>query len=140
MIVSSPRVIALINAAVLALAAPVALAASHAHFWQNRETSLVCGYRTSARPATQLICSAKGIPRPKGVKDGDGGFVVLGARGRAKPIVTFQSEFPAGTPVTLANGTTWMGLGITCSVGAKVTCRNKSRHGFTIGRGRYKAF
>ena len=41
---------------------------------------------------------------------------------------------------TLKNGSSWSGVGVSCTVGATVTCRNQSGHGFTIGNGKYKPF
>jgi hypothetical protein len=135
------RLLAAVAAGAVALA-PAALAkTSHAHVWQNHSATVFCGYRNQgAKPATQLICSAKGIPRPTGQKSCDSGFVVMGASGKPKPIVTCQSEFPAGIPATLKNGTSWTGLGISCTAGKTVTCTNGSGHGFTIGDGKYKHF
>lgn len=123
------------------VAAPALAKTSHAHLWGNKDMTVLCGYRrTSSKPATQLLCSAQGIPRPKGSKGCDAGFVVLGAKGKPQPIVTCQREVPGGTPKTLDNGSGWSGLGIHCTVGKTVRCTNKSSHGFAIGNGKYKHF
>jgi hypothetical protein len=113
---------------------------STAHVWQNKSKSVACGYEIKTSGTPMVICSAKGIPRPKGVTGGDGGFVVIGKHNKPKTIVTFQDEFVNNNFVTLSNGTTWSGRGVTCTVAAKVKCTNESGHGFTIGNGKYKHF
>ena len=122
-----------------AVAAPVALAASSAKFWQNHARTAVCGKRTPS-DFFQLLCSAKGIPRPKGGGQGGDPFVALGRTGKAKLVLLSQDEFPAGNPKTLGNGTTWSMDGVSCTVAGKVTCKNTVGHGFTIGNGKYKSF
>ncbi len=138
-----PRLIA--TTCVLALgASPLVAGAgakpktSTAHLWQSKNKKVVCGYEIGG--GHQVLCSAAGIPRPKGVTGGDGGFVVISKTGKPHTIVTFQDEFVAGTLKTLANGTSWSGRGVTCTTGATVTCKNASKHGFKIGNGKYKSF
>ena len=122
------------------LAAPVALASatSHANFWQNHARTADCGKRIDQK-SFQLLCSAKGIPKPQGNQGGDP-FVVLRPTGKPELVLLSQDEFPAGSPTTLADGSTWSKNGITCTVAGKVKCKNKSGHGFTIGNGKYSPF
>lgn len=123
-----------------AAAAPAALAAtSSANFWQNHSGSAVCGKRTPWN-SFQLLCSAKGIPRPQGGGQGGDPFVVLGRIGRPHVVLLTQNEFPPGSPQTLPNGTLWSRDGINCTVAERVTCRNTKGHGFTIGNGKYRSF
>ncbi len=135
------RRLALASAVTLGVATPAALAAgsSHARFWQNHERSVTCGKRITVSPF-HLLCSAKGIPRPKTGSQGGDPFVVLRRTGRPHLVLLSQREFPAGHPTTLADGSTWSRDGITCSVARRVTCRNTSGHGFTIGDGKYRSF
>ncbi|HEY1523196.1 MAG TPA: hypothetical protein VGF70_09310 [Solirubrobacteraceae bacterium] len=134
------RRLALTTTLACAVAAPVALATtSNTKFWQNPKHTAVCGKRIGQR-SFQLLCSAKGIPRPKsGGSTGDP-FVVLGKTGRPKIVLLSQREFPAGNPKTLANHSDWAKNGISCGVSQKVICSNTSNHGFVIGDGKYKTF
>ena len=129
------------TAAVCAAAAPAALAASasHANFWDNHAKTAVCGKRITRTPF-QLLCAAKGVPRPTTGSQGGDPFVVLRRTGRPHLVLLSQREFPAGNPRRLADGSTWSKDGITCTVASKVTCRNTSGHGFTIGNGKYRSF
>lgn len=127
--------------AAFAIAAPLALAAptSHAKYWENKASTAVCG-KLIGRSSFHLLCSAKGIPRPKNGGNTGDPFVILRRTGRPRLVLVSQDEFPPGNPSKLANGTTWNKNGITCLVNHKVTCTNKSGHGFTIGNGKYKPF
>jgi hypothetical protein len=120
-------------------AVPAALAASTAKFWQNPQHTAVCGKRIDQK-SFQLLCSAKGIPRPKTGHQGGDPFVVLGRTGRPQLVLLSQREFPAGNPRTLANHSDWKKNGISCGVFRKVICSNASNHGFVIGDGKYKSF
>ncbi len=126
------------------LAAPCAAAASdsHAKLWRNESGSVVCGIKIhqKGKRATTVLCSGKGIPRAKrGVGDP---FVQLSAHGKAELVLLSQDSFEAsGTPATLRTGSAWSSVGVTCTIRAKaVTCTNQSKHGFTIGSGKYKSF
>jgi hypothetical protein len=138
----SGRRLALSGALALGIAAPAAVAlasSSHAGFWQNQAKTVVCGRAITAR-SFQLLCSAKGIPRPStGGRVGDP-FVVLRPTGKAQRVLLSQREFPAGHPATLGNGMIWSKDGIGCSLARRVTCVNTSGAGFTIGNGKYTAF
>lgn len=136
------RKLALTATVACAVAAPAAMAGasvSHANFWQNHARTAVCGKRTTRSPF-QLLCSAKGIPRPSTGSQGGDPFVVLRRTGKPHLVLLTQDEFPTGIPTTLTRGSTWSKGGITCTVGHKVTCKNTSGHGFTIGNGNYKSF
>jgi hypothetical protein len=135
------RKLALSTTLACAVAAPAALATapSHARFWQNHAQTATCGKRITWR-SFHLLCSARGIPRPSTGSQGGDPFVVLRRTGRPHLVLLTQREFPAGDPTTLANGSIWSRNGITCTVDHRVTCRNSSGHGFTIGNGKYRSF
>jgi hypothetical protein len=123
-------------------AAPAALGSpppSSAQFWKNQSGSAVCGKRIKQQ-GFELLCSAKGIPRPKSGHQGGDPFVVLPRTGKPQLVLLTQNEFPSGSPKTLPRGTHWERSGLTCTVGRKVTCKNIEGHGFTIGNGKYKSF
>jgi hypothetical protein len=138
----SVRKLSLITAAAFAVAAPAALAGtsvSHSNFWQNHAKTAVCGKRITVG-SFHLLCSAQGIPRPSTGSQGGDPFVVLRRTGRPHLVLLSQREFPGGNPQTLADGSKWSKDGITCTLNHKVTCKNTSGHGFTIGNGKYKSF
>jgi len=129
--------------AVAVPAAAVAGSTSSATLWQDSAKNIACG--VAAYPAKTLLCSARDIPAPPHTtnKDGDPGFVTLGAAGKPKPIRTSQYSFKNMSDKfkTLAAGTKWSLNGVTCSVAAStVTCTNGAGHGFTAGSGKYKSF
>ncbi len=133
---------ALLATAAFAVSATSALAStSHALFWQNKASTVVCGVKLhpASKPATLVICSAKGIPKAKsGVGDP---FVQIGRTGKPKLVLESQDPFAGNKAKTLANGSSWSSLGVTCGIASKtVTCRNSAGHGFTIGTGKYKSF
>jgi hypothetical protein len=128
-----------LTAAAAAATALGASALSSATFWQNRPHTATCGKRIKTKHF-QLLCSAKGIPRPQGGGQGGDPFVELGRIGQAQIVLLTQNEFPAGSPQTLPDGTLWSRDGINCTVAQKVTCKNTKGHGFTIGNGKYRAF
>ena len=64
-------------------------------------------------------------------------------RFRALPqlILISQDTFATDKIETLSPGSTWSRRSVTCTVAEKtVTCKNRSKHGFTIGHGHYKSF
>jgi hypothetical protein len=139
---SALRVVAVVFG--ISLSAAPALAASgtsHTVLFRNASGSVVCGVKIHApkKPATTVICGAKGIPRAKhGIGDP---FVQVAARGQAQLVLISQDSYVGKKPKILPKGARWSSLGVSCSVAAKtVTCKNKSKHGFTIGNGKYKAF
>jgi len=125
-------------------AAPVAVAkttTSHALLFQNQAHTMDCGVKAPLphHSASLVLCSAAGIPRPKGAV-GDP-FVQIGRQGKPKVVLVSQNEFETSKIATLKPGATWSNLGVTCKVaGRTVTCKNASKHGFTIGNGKYKPF
>ncbi len=134
---------ALIAAGVLLPAAAAAGSTSHVSVWQNKKKSVQCGIEASALSKKKILCSAKGIPRPRHSNPNVGDpFVELAGSGKAKLVLISQNSFPSGAKThTLANGTKWSKRGVTCTLGAKtVTCKNGAHHGFTIGNGHYKSF
>jgi hypothetical protein len=133
-------------AAVAALPVAASASTSHAQLWQNKAKTVACGIEAYAphHHAVYLLCSARGIPKPKKPEGCDPGFVQLAATGSPQPIETCQDQFQSQSfnPTTLAGGTKWTSLSITCSIstGKTITCTNKSKHGFTIGNNKYKSF
>lgn len=129
---------------VAAVAAPTAAsAASTAKRWQNKALSVECGLKIHApgKPANTLLCSAVGIPRPKNGGPAGDPFVQITRRGRAQLVLISQASWIGKNTATLRPGATWSSVGVTCTIAAKtVTCRNTSRHGFTIGNGKYRSF
>ncbi len=138
---SRSRVLAAV--AVVAVAAPAAAAAgtSHVKTFQNPKKSAVCGLKIHApkKPATLVLCSARGIPRTKSPV-GDP-FVQLGATGPAQLVAISQASWVSNSVKTLSQGTLWSGVGVTCHVSTgTVLCFNRDNHGFVIGNGKYKSF
>lgn len=127
------------------IAAPVAVAkttTSHALLFQNQARTMDCGVKTPLphHQASLVLCSAGGIPRPKGGGVGDP-FVQIGRHGKPRLVLVSQNDFETSKIATLKPGATWSRLGVTCKVSSKtVTCKNASKHGFTIGNGKYKSF
>jgi hypothetical protein len=128
----------------LSLAAAPALAASgtsHALLWQTSNQSVSCGVKIHVpkKPATMVLCSAAGIPKAKhGIGDP---FVQLAAHGKAQLVLISQNSFVGHKSATLRSGAKWSRLGVTCTIATTTaTCKNKSKHGFTIGNGKYKSF
>ena len=118
---------------------------SHANFWQNKAHTIACGIEIHAGPkATEVLCSAKGIPAPPHTTsaDGDPGFVQLAATGSPKKLRLSQDSFVGSTISTLGHGVVWSSLGVTCNTGSgkTVLCFNGDNHGFVIGNGHYTSF
>lgn len=130
---------ALIAAAVLAPAALAAGATSHAPVFETKTVG--CGIADASGPSGQVLCSAtKGIPKPKGQNDGDP-YVSLGRTGKPTLVLISQDSFGTDKFAQLKPGARWSSHGVTCTIGnPAVTCTNSSKHGFTIGNGKYKAF
>ncbi|MGI8412005.1 MAG: hypothetical protein ACR2LV_04370 [Solirubrobacteraceae bacterium] len=133
---------ALAAASSVAAASAAPTTTSHAKLWQNPTGSVVCGLEIhlAGKPSKYLLCSAKGIPRPKhqgGVGDS---FVQIAARGRPQLVLISQSSFEATRRAKLRRGTLWTARGISCHIGSStVRCTNRSGHGFTIGNGSYRS-
>jgi hypothetical protein len=122
-----------------AAAAPISKTTSFVT--QNR--SVMCGIEIHApnKPATEILCAARGIPAPKHGGIGDAGFVQIGLLGHPQTLRLSQNSFVAGTTAKLGRGRLWNQLGVTCHLGAAtVLCFNGDNHGFVIGNGRYKSF
>ena len=134
---------ALVAATPVAPASAAGTPTSHARLWQSPNGNVVCGIEIhlAGRPAKQLLCSAKGIPRPKhqgGVGDP---FAQISAKGPPQVVLVSQRSFLATRTTKLKPGTLWSSLGVFCGVGTRtVTCVNRYGHGFTIGNGAYKSF
>ena len=108
----------------------------------NRSGKVTCGIEIHApgKPASEVLCAAKGIPAPKqGV--GDSGFVEISVLGKPRVLRVSQNSWVAGHSVRLGRGRLWNQLGVTCHMGAiTVMCFNGANHGFVIGDGHYRKF
>ncbi|MGI8506856.1 MAG: hypothetical protein ACR2MK_08670 [Solirubrobacteraceae bacterium] len=132
-------------AVAVAAFAPAAIAApiSKSIRFQNRNAKVTCGIEIHApnKPATKVLCAARGIPAPSGKGVGDAGFVQLGVLGQPQVLRLSQDSFVAGKSVKLGRGRLWNQLGVTCHVAlSTVMCFNGDNHGFVIGNGRYRSF
>ena len=112
---------------------------SHAKLWGTKTLSVNCGWMIG--PGNNVLCSAKGIPAPKGPGIGDPGFVSLNATGKPQLLRLSQDSFVTNKQSKLAAGSLWSGRGVTCHLSsATVLCYNGNNHGFVIGNGHYKSF
>jgi hypothetical protein len=139
--VLKPRVLAVGVLAAAAIPATAAAQTSNAKLFQNPSKTAVCGIKIHAShtPATELLCSAKGIPRAKrGIGDP---FVQIAATGSPQLVPISQDSYVSNTLKTLSKGTLWSSIGVTCNVGSRtILCFNGDNHGFVIGNGKYKSF
>jgi hypothetical protein len=136
---------AAVTIAAIACATPTAVAApiSKAIQFESNSGKVTCGIEIHApgKPATDVLCSAKGIPAPKGPGVGDPGFVQLGLLGKPQVLRLSQDSFVAGKTAKLGRGRLWNQLGVTCHVAlSTVICFNGANHGFVIGDGSYLSF
>jgi hypothetical protein len=125
--------------------APAADAAplSHSTSFVNQTGKVMCGIEihVPSKPATDVLCAARGIPAPKHGGTGDPGFVQIGLLGQPQPLRVSQNSFVAGKTVKLGRGRLWNQLGVTCHMASvTVMCFNGDNHGFVIGDGHYKSF
>jgi len=122
-----------------AAAAPI----SKAIQFTNRSGKVTCGIEIHApnKPATEVLCAAKGIPAPKAKGIGDSGFVQIAVLGKPRVLRISQNSWVAGKSAKLGRGRLWNQLGVTCHMGgADVMCFNGDNHGFVIGNGHYRTF
>ncbi len=111
--------------------------------FQNSSGKVTCGIEIHAlnKPATKVLCAARGIPAPKQKGVGDPGFVQLGVLGQPQVLRLSQDSFVAGKSVKLGRGRLWNQLGVTCHMAlSTVMCFNGDNHGFVIGNGHYRSF
>jgi hypothetical protein len=116
---------------------------SHAKLFQSASHKVTCGIEihAGAAKATWIICSAKGLPRPKGGGGVGDPFVQLKHTGKPQLVLRSQDSFVGSKPATLHVGQRWSALGVTCQVDTDtVACFNVSGHGFNIGNGSYRQF
>jgi|RhiMetdeSRZDD1v2_1073273.scaffolds.fasta_scaffold11428_13 Family of unknown function (DUF6636) len=147
------RIVTLITVAVAAaaLAAGTATAAGakSSGFFKTQNGKIYCLWVTSGR--AQVVCGIRnGSLKPKPtnkcrVTDPTGGWLNINARGRARIQACSGDAGPFANPAqtkVLAPGRTWSGAGMSCKATASgMTCRNKSKHGFTMTTpGPYKKF
>lgn len=128
-----------------AAVAPAASAApiSKAIQFHTSNGKVTCGLEIHfpSKPATEVLCAARGIPAPKQKSIGDSGFVQLGVLGQPQVLRLSQDSFVAGPAVKLGRGRLWNQVGVTCHVAlTTVLCFNGANHGFVIGNGRYRTF
>jgi hypothetical protein len=135
--------------AVLAIGAPAAITATAAakskpNLWRNKADTVTCGVEIHAsnKPASRILCSATGIPRPPHSNPNVGDpFVDIPATGSPRLVLLSQNSWVGTKTVTLSKGTLWSLLGVTCNVGpSTVLCFNTANHGFVIGNGKYRSF
>lgn len=117
-----------------------ALTISKAKLFQNPAKTAICGIEIHLTPRpTEVLCSARGVPRPKG-RAGDP-YVQIAATGRPRLILVSQDSYVTNTLTTLSTGTLWRSLGVSCSIGTStILCFNRNNHGFLIGKRAYRAF
>ena len=139
-----PTALAALTALAVTAATAAAAMTSHAINWQTPNQAAGCGVEihVSNKPAKWIVCDALGLPRPKHSNRNEGDpFVQIAAHGRPQLGLMSQKIVEGNNAVTLAAGTTWSKLGVTCKIKtSKVTCTNKSGHGFRMGKNLYKTF
>lgn len=137
--------ITLLVCGAVATLAPAATAApiSKATMFRALGGKVACGVEIHApsSPAREVLCSARGIPAPKGPGVGDPGFVQIAVLGGPQLLRLSQNSFVAGPTANLRRGRLWNELGVTCHVAqTSVACFNGNNHGFVIGNGHYLSF
>jgi hypothetical protein len=123
--------LAALSLAPAAGAAPI----SHATSFVNHSRKVMCGIEIHApnKPATTVLCAAKGIPAPKHGGIGDAGFVQITLLGKPRVLRLSQNSFVAGTTARLGRGRLWNQLGVTCHLAlVTVMCFNGDNHGKTF--------
>ena len=124
-----------------ALPATAVAKTSNAQLFQNPKKTAECGIEIHAtnKPATELLCSAAGVPRAKqGVGDP---FVQISATGAPQLVLISQDSYISNKVKTLSKGTLWSSLGVTCNIGTNtILCFNGDNHGFVIGNKKYTSF
>jgi hypothetical protein len=137
------RVLTVATMLTVLLAAPAVadVGTSHTTVWETE--TVICGIESPGLSKTDVLCQARGVPRPPhgSTSEGDPG-VIIAARGKPQLILMSQDEYPAKSKIrTLSNGTVWSARGVACNIArTTVTCKNESKHGFTIGNDRYTHF
>jgi hypothetical protein len=137
--------VGLVVLAAAAIVAPAVASAttSNVKLFQNPAKTAECGIKIhpAHKPATEVLCGAAGVPRPKhGGPVGDP-FVQIKASGAPQLVLISQNSFAGKTVHTLAKGTLWHSIGVTCNIGTStILCFNGDNHGFLIGNGKYKSF
>ncbi len=138
-----PLATAMLAAVAMAAPATASPAMSSVKLFQNPARTADCGIEIHAahKPATEVLCSAAGIPRPKHGGPAGDPFVQIGATGSPKVVLISQDSFVGTTLHTLVKGTLWHSIGVTCNVGTNtILCFNGANHGFVIGHGKYRSF
>jgi hypothetical protein len=136
--------LAIATLGIAAAFAPAAGAAplSKAKLFNNSSGKVACGIEIHAlnKPATNVICQARGIPGRGNPNAGDPA-VQLSVLGTPLLLRVSQDPFIANRATRLGRGRLWNQLGVTCHM-ARVTvmCFNGDNHGFVIGNGRFREF
>ena len=136
---AAASVVAALTFAPIATAAPI----SKAIQFRALHLRVTCGEEIHApnKPATEVLCAAKGIPAPAAPGFGDPGFVRISVLGTPQVLRLSQDSFTAAKSENLGRGRIWNQLGVTCHVGTStVLCFNGDNHGFLIGDGHYRTF
>ena len=138
-----PLAVAVLGAVAVAAPAAATPTTSSVKLFQDSARTADCGIKIhpAHSPATEVLCSAAGVPRPKHGGSAGDPFVQIGASGAPKLVLISQNSFVTSTIHTLAKGTLWQSIGVTCNVGANtILCFNGDNHGFVIGNGKYRSF
>jgi len=142
-----PSIIILaLAAAALAAGSATAGGAKGSGFFKTSNGKIYCEWASS-----NVVCGIKNgklKPAPKNNCKGIdyiGGWLAVNARGSSKVQACSGDAGPFANPAqtkVLAPGRTWSGAGMSCKATASgMTCRNKSKHGFTMTTpGPYKKF
>ena len=145
------RILTLISLALAAaaLAAGSANAAGKSGFFKTQNGKIYCLWGTGLRGF--VVCGIKNgklKPAPTNkcrIGDPTGGWLTFNTRGNAKVQACSGDAGPFADPAhtkVLKAGKVWTGGGMSCAATASsMTCKNKSKHGFTITTaGPYKKF
>lgn len=106
--------------ATVAIAPPAAASAtSSVKLFQNPARTADCGIKIDPahKPGSEVLCSRAGVPRPKHGGPAGDPFVQLGASGPPQLVLISQDSFVSNTVHTLAKGTLWHSIGVTCNIG-----------------------
>lgn len=135
--------IAALSTVALAPPAGAAITISNVRLFQDAAHTAVCGIEIhpANQPATELLCSGPGVPRPKNGGPVGDPFVQIGQHGRPQLVLISQDSYVGKILHTPAPGTLWHRIGVTCSIGTStILCFNADNHGFVIGGSRFRSF
>jgi len=136
-------VIGVLTLATVASASPGARPTSHAALWEDPGLTVLCGVENPALSKTKVLCQGTGVPRPPhSSPNGGDPAVTLASTGKPRLVLISQNPYmPNAAAGTLGAGRTWSLRGVTCTTSAHaLTCKNPSKHGFTLRNYHYKSF